>query len=109
MTDAGIGLLFRGGVVTAEELSQSNNRVSAEDFRLAEKGRRTRALLEANRDGHPGLSLLEDNGTFRAQLLVWSDAEPGLILHDKDGNVRATLVRLPNDLPTLTLSDKKGE
>jgi hypothetical protein len=77
MTDAGIGLLFPGGVVTAEELSQSNNRVSAEDVPLAEKGRRSRALLGAHRDGHLGLSLLDDNGTLRAQLLVWSGAERG--------------------------------
>ena len=77
MTDAGIGLLFRGGLVTAEERSQSNNVISAEDFRPVEKGGRTRALLGAHRDGHPGLSLLDDNGKLRAQLLVLSGAERG--------------------------------
>jgi len=98
--------VFVSGNVIAQEPSQTQKIVTAEEFRLVTKDGKPRASLLLWNGDLPALTLADDTCHNRVFLGVFNEAQPALILNDKGCKQRAALDLQPDGLPSLTLRDK---
>jgi len=98
--------VFLGGNVIAQEPSQTQKIVTAEEFRLVTKDGKPRASLLLWNGDLPALTLADDTCHNRVFLGVFNEAQPALILNDKGCKQRAALDLQPDGLPSFTLRDK---
>ena len=62
--------------------------ITAQEFRLTDKGGNVRAVMNTDADGEPGLIMFDKHGTPRLQLDSY-ETTPSLILRDEHGDKRA--------------------
>ena len=65
----------------------SNTVVTAQEFRLTDKGGNIRAVMNVDTSGEPGLRMFDRTGTLRLQLDSFENT-PSLILLDRAGSRR---------------------
>ena len=79
--------------------------VKAQKFELIDKEGKVRAALSVKDDGEPSLSLIDSDGTTRAEVFL-VDGCPVLAIRDKVGKTRAALTASPAGNAGLVLLDK---
>lgn len=99
-------VVFQGGGVDAQEVSQSKKIVTAEEFHLVTKEGKPRAALLLWNNQLPALTMADEKCHNRVFLGVFNEAQPALLLNDAGCKQRAGLDLQPNGLPSLTLRDK---
>jgi hypothetical protein len=98
--------VFLSGNVIAQEPSQPQKIVTAEEFQLVTKDGQPRARLLLWNGDLPALTLADETCHNRVFLGVFNEAQPALILNDKGCKRRASLDLQPDGLPSFTLRDK---
>jgi len=91
----------------AQESNSGSKVIRANQFVLEDANGKTRAVLDVDKDGVPGLYLYDDNGTPRAMLGVGNYGSV-LAMFDQNGKNRVSLA-VSNDGTSLRLSDDKGK
>ncbi len=80
----------------------------AQEFRLVDKTGATRATLQTQDDGSPGLALYDKNGKVRVTLQVRPDGSSALAFHDAQSKPRVELAQESDGTGGLTLTNGKG-
>jgi hypothetical protein len=97
--------VFLSGNVIAQEPSEPQKIVTAQEFQLVTKDGQPRARLLLWNGDLPALTLADETCHSRVFLGVFNNAQPALILNDKGCKRRAALDLQPDGLPSLTLRD----
>lgn len=82
--------------------------VTAQEFRLVDKSGATRATLQTQEDGNPGLAFFDKGGKVRVTLFVKGDGSSLLAFHDPQSKQRTELEQDSDGTGGLTLTNAKG-